>query len=82
MSASGIAVVGDQFGKNNWFRITNVYQIFYFSINLGSTFATLLAGLADLPIVTFFWVFVWLMLLAGVLFGLCADFYKMQTFTQ
>jgi POT family proton-dependent oligopeptide transporter len=36
------AVVGDQFGKGNWFRITSVYQIFYFSINLGSTFSTLL----------------------------------------
>jgi POT family proton-dependent oligopeptide transporter len=36
------AVVGDQFGKGNWFRITSVYQVFYFSINLGSTFSTLL----------------------------------------
>ncbi|MBY0521747.1 MAG: hypothetical protein K2R98_00020 [Gemmataceae bacterium] len=36
------ANVGDQFGKGNWFRIRTVYQIFYFSINFGSFFATLL----------------------------------------
>jgi POT family proton-dependent oligopeptide transporter len=36
------AVVGDQFGRKNWFRLTTVYQIFYFSINFGSTFATLM----------------------------------------
>lgn len=33
------ANVGDQFGKNNWFRVRTVYQIFYFSINFGSFFA-------------------------------------------
>jgi POT family proton-dependent oligopeptide transporter len=36
------AHVGDQFGKNNWFRLEKVYQIFYFMINFGSTFSTLL----------------------------------------
>lgn len=36
------ANVGDQFGKGNWFRIRTVYQAFYFSINFGSFFATLL----------------------------------------
>lgn len=35
------ANVGDQFGKNNWFRVRTVYQIFYFSINFGSFFATI-----------------------------------------
>jgi POT family proton-dependent oligopeptide transporter len=35
------ANVGDQFGKGNWFRVRTVYQMFYFSINLGSFFATL-----------------------------------------
>jgi POT family proton-dependent oligopeptide transporter len=35
------ANVGDQFGKGNWFRVRTVYQIFYFSINFGSFFATL-----------------------------------------
>jgi POT family proton-dependent oligopeptide transporter len=36
------ANVGDQFGKGNWFRVRTVYQVFYFSINFGSFFATLL----------------------------------------
>ena len=36
------ANVGDQFGRNNWFRVQTVYQVFYFSINFGSFFATLL----------------------------------------
>ncbi len=36
------ANVGDQFGKNNWRRVGTVYQIFYFSINFGSFFSTLL----------------------------------------
>jgi POT family proton-dependent oligopeptide transporter len=36
------ANVGDQFGKANWGRLRTIYQIFYFSINFGSFFATLL----------------------------------------
>ncbi len=36
------ANVGDQFGKNNWFRVRTVFQIFYFSINFGSFGSTLL----------------------------------------
>src|SRR5262249_26979498 len=36
------ANVGDQFGKANWDKVRTVYQIFYFSINFGSFFATLL----------------------------------------
>lgn len=36
------ANVGDQFGKGNWFRVRTIYQIFYFSINFGSFFSTLL----------------------------------------
>jgi proton-dependent oligopeptide transporter, POT family len=36
------ANVGDQFGRGNWFRVRTVYQIFYFSVNFGSFFATLL----------------------------------------
>jgi POT family proton-dependent oligopeptide transporter len=35
------ANVGDQFGKGNWFRVTAVFQIFYFSVNFGSFFSTL-----------------------------------------
>ena len=36
------ANVGDQFGRGNWHRVRAIYQIFYFSINFGSFFATLL----------------------------------------
>ncbi|MBL4817840.1 MAG: MFS transporter [Deltaproteobacteria bacterium] len=36
------AHVGDQFGKSNWRLIPKVYQVFYFIINFGSFFATLL----------------------------------------
>lgn len=43
------AHVGDQFGKNNWFRLQKIYQVFYFMINLGSTLSMLL-----IP-----WVFDW-----------------------
>jgi POT family proton-dependent oligopeptide transporter len=35
------AHVGDQFGRGNWFRLRSVYQIFYFTINFGSTFSFL-----------------------------------------
>ena len=36
------AHVGDQFGKGNWNLVPKVFQLFYFSINFGSFFATLL----------------------------------------
>lgn len=36
------ANVGDQFGRGNWSKVQTVYQVFYFSINFGSFFATLL----------------------------------------
>ncbi len=36
------ANVGDQFGRGNWTKVQTIYQIFYFSINFGSFFATLL----------------------------------------
>lgn len=36
------ANVGDQFGKANWSRLERVFQMFYFIINFGSFFATLL----------------------------------------
>jgi POT family proton-dependent oligopeptide transporter len=39
------ANVGDQFGKGNWFRVRTIFQVFYFSINFGSFFATLLIPL-------------------------------------
>lgn len=36
------ANVGDQFGKGNWHLLQKVYNAFYFIINFGSAFATLL----------------------------------------
>ncbi len=36
------ANVGDQFGRGNWYRVERVYQAFYFIINFGSMFSTLL----------------------------------------
>ncbi len=36
------AHVGDQFGRGNWSKVERVYQAFYFIINFGSMFATLL----------------------------------------
>ncbi len=36
------AHVGDQFGRGNWHRVERVYQAFYFIINFGSMFSTLL----------------------------------------
>jgi len=36
------AHVGDQFGRGNWFRVKTVFQAFYFIVNFGSFFATLL----------------------------------------
>ncbi|MEI6805347.1 MAG: MFS transporter [Myxococcaceae bacterium] len=41
------AHVGDQFSQSNWHLITKVYQIFYFIINFGSFFATLLIPLTQ-----------------------------------
>jgi POT family proton-dependent oligopeptide transporter len=39
------ANVGDQFGRSNRHLLPTIYQIFYFSINFGSFFATLLIPL-------------------------------------
>ena len=36
------ANVGDQFGKGNWHLIQKVYNAFYFIINFGSAFATII----------------------------------------
>lgn len=36
------AHVGDQFGRGNWDKLQRVFQLFYFIINFGSFFATLL----------------------------------------
>ena len=36
------ANVGDQFGRGNWHLLKNVYNAFYFIINFGSAFSTLI----------------------------------------
>lgn len=36
------ANVGDQFGKGNWSKVEKVFQAFYFIINFGSFFSTML----------------------------------------
>ena len=36
------AHVGDQFGRSNWHLTKKVFQVFYFAVNFGSFFATLL----------------------------------------
>jgi POT family proton-dependent oligopeptide transporter len=36
------AHVGDQFGRGNWHLLRNVYNAFYFIINFGSAFSTLI----------------------------------------
>ena len=36
------AHVGDQFGRGNWHLVPKIFQVFYFSVNFGSFFATLL----------------------------------------
>jgi POT family proton-dependent oligopeptide transporter len=36
------AHVGDQFGRGNWSKVERVYQAFYFTVNFGSLFSTLL----------------------------------------
>ena len=36
------AHVGDQFGKSNWHLLQKIFNAFYFIINFGSTFSTLL----------------------------------------
>jgi POT family proton-dependent oligopeptide transporter len=46
------AHVGDQFGKKNWFRIQTVFQMFYFIINFGSFFSTLLIPLVRVKVST------------------------------
>ncbi len=36
------ANVGDQFGRGNWDKVRTVFQMFYFIINFGSAFATII----------------------------------------
>lgn len=52
------------------------------AVALGNVLVSLLAGLARLPLIDFFWLFAVLMLLSGVLFGIRAYFYEEQDFVQ
>ena len=46
------AHVGDQFGKGNWHLLQKVYNAFYFIINFGSAFATILIPLIRGKVIT------------------------------
>lgn len=52
------------------------------TVALGNVMVSLLAGLAELPLIQFFWLFAGLMLLSGLLFGLRAYFYEERDFVQ
>jgi POT family proton-dependent oligopeptide transporter len=52
------------------------------SVSFGNILVALLSRLGDLPRATFFWTFTWLMLAAGVLFGVRAAFYRYRSYVQ
>jgi POT family proton-dependent oligopeptide transporter len=52
------------------------------NVTIGNLLVALLAGFKGLPLVTFFFVFAGLMMVAGLLFGLRASFYKYRDYTQ
>ena len=66
------AHVGDQFGRGNWNKIERVYQAFYFIINFGSMFATLI-----IPAVKQRFGFSWAFALPGVLMGIATIWFWM-----
>jgi len=66
------AHVGDQFGKGNWSKLQSVFQIFYFSINLGSTFASL-----AIPWVKDIWGFSVAFAIPGILMAVATFFFWM-----
>ena len=61
------AHVGDQFGRSNFNRVERVYQAFYFIINFGSMFSTLL-----IPYIKQRWGFAYAFALPGVLMAIAA----------
>ena len=61
------AHVGDQFGRSNFNKVGRVYQAFYFIINFGSMFSTLL-----IPYVKQRWGFAYAFALPGVLMAIAA----------
>lgn len=52
------------------------------AVSLGNILVAFLAGLQSLPRAQFFWLFAGLMLLAALLFGVRAAFYRYRTYTQ
>src|SRR5688572_8882405 len=64
------ANVGDQFGRGNWFRVERVYQAFYFIINFGSMFSTLL-----IPYIKDHWGFGVAFALPGILMGIATAWF-------
>jgi POT family proton-dependent oligopeptide transporter len=64
------ANVGDQFGRANWFRVERVYQAFYFIINFGSMFSTLL-----IPYIKDHWGFGVAFAIPGILMGIATAWF-------
>jgi POT family proton-dependent oligopeptide transporter len=64
-------------------RMKSVMMSFWLlNVTLGNVLVVFLAGFENLEAANFFWVFAGLMLLAGLLFGLRAMFYRYQDYTQ
>lgn len=64
------ANVGDQFGRGNWFRVKTIFQAFYFIINFGSFFATLL-----IPLIRAHFGTSWAFGLPGILMAIATIFF-------
>ncbi|MET0339983.1 MAG: MFS transporter [Polyangiales bacterium] len=64
------AHVGDQFGRSNWSKVERIYQAFYFIINFGSLFATLL-----IPAIKERYGFSYAFALPGVLMAIATFFF-------
>ncbi len=64
------AHVGDQFGRSNWHLVKKVYEAFYFIINFGSFFASLL-----IPFIKEHWGVSWAFGIPGILMGLATLFF-------
>jgi len=77
------AHVGDQFGKKNWHLLQNIFNAFYFIINFGSAFATLLVpwirgSLIEDPItghISYTGSVGWAFGIPGILMGLATIFF-------
>lgn len=66
------AHVGDQFGRGNWDKVGRVYQAFYFIINFGSMFSTLL-----IPAIKNHYGFSWAFAVPGILMGIATAWFWM-----